>query len=173
MNTEELKNMIQLYFDGELEKNKEPLLFTSLSQDAEARDYFKSMNLLRNTVKGTEEEFPQELEERIFYSLKKEEVKNKSSFFNLPITRIISYSIAVILIIINIYLIGQIDSYSDKVSAVQTVVQNQNQMIELLFNSLPATEVKAVKTNNHVLNWRGWNENADFHSISFSFYCGV
>jgi negative regulator of sigma E activity len=95
MNTEELKNMIQLYFDGELEKNKEPLLFTSLSQDAEARDYFKSMNLLRNTVKGTEEEFPQELEERIFYSLKKEEVKNKSSFFNLPITRIISYSIAV------------------------------------------------------------------------------
>jgi len=152
MNTEELKNMIQLYFDGELEKNKEPLLFTSLSQDAEARDYFKSMNLLRNTVKGTEEEFPQELEERIFYSLKKEEVKNKSSFFNLPITRIISYSIAVILIIINIYLIGQIDSYSDKVSAVQTVVQNQNQMIELLFNSLPATEVKAVKTSNHVLN---------------------
>jgi len=37
-------------------------------------------------------------------------------------------------------------------NAVQTVVQNQNQMIELLFNSLPATEVKAVKTNNHILN---------------------
>jgi len=74
MNTEELKNMIQLYFDGELEKNKEPLLFTALSQDAEARDYFKSMDLLRNTVKETEEEFPQELEKRIFYSLKKEEV---------------------------------------------------------------------------------------------------
>ena len=98
------------------------------------------------------EEFPRELEERIFYSLKKEEVKSISGFFKLPITRIISYSIAVILIIINIYLLGRINAYSDKVNAVQTVVQNQNQMIELLFNSFPVTEVKAVKTNNNILN---------------------
>ncbi len=152
MNTEELKNLIQLYLDGELEKNKEPLLFAALSQDEEARDYFKSMNLLKNALEETEKEFPQELEERIFYSLKKEEVKNKNSFFNLPVTRIISYSVAIILIVINIYLLGRINSYSDKVNAVQTVVQNQNQMIELLFNSFPATEVKAVKTNNHILN---------------------
>ena len=152
MNTEELKSMIQLYFDGELERNKESLIFTSLSKDEEARDYFKSMNLIKNVIEETEEEFPQELEERIFYSLKKKGVKSISGFFNLPVTKIISYSIAIILIIINIYLLGRIDSYSDKMSAVQTVVQNQNQMIELLFNSLPATEVKAVKTNNHILN---------------------
>lgn len=152
MNTEEIKKTIQLYFDGELEKNEEPLLFTSLSQDEEARDYFKSMNLLKNAVDETKEEFPRELEERIFYSLKKEEVKSISGFFKLPITRIISYSIAVILIIINIYLLGRINAYSDKVNAVQTVVQNQNQMIELLFNSFPVTEVKAVKTNNNILN---------------------
>ena len=155
MNTEELKRMIQIYFDGELEKNKEPLLFSSLSQDDEARDYFKSVNLLKNAVEETKEDFPQELEERIFYSLRKKEVKSISSVFNLPVTRIISYSVAIILIIINIYLLGRINSYSDKVNAVQTVVQNQNQMIELLFNSLPATEVKAAKTNNHILNWRG------------------
>jgi len=152
MNTEELKKTIQLYFDGELEKSKEPLLFTSLSQDEEARDYFKSINLLKNAIDETKEEFPRELEERIFYPLKKKEVKSINGFFKLPITRIISYSIAVILIIINIYLLGRINSYSDKVNAVQTVVQNQNQMIELLFNSLPTTEVKAVKTNNHILN---------------------
>ena len=152
MNTEELKSMIQIYFDGELEKNKEPLLFTSLSRDEEARDYFKSMNFLKNVIEETEEEFPQGLEERIFYSLKKKETRSISGFFNLSITRIISYSIAIILIVINIYLLGRIDSYSDKMNAVQTVVQNQNQMIELLFNSLPATEVKAIKTNNHILN---------------------
>lgn len=152
MNTEELKSMIQIYFDGELEKNKEPLLFTSLSRDEQARDYFKSMNFLKNVIEETEEEFPQGLEERIFYSLKKKETRSISGFFNLSITRIISYSIAIILIVINIYLLGRIDSYSDKMNAVQTVVQNQNQMIELLFNSLPATEVKAIKTNNHILN---------------------
>ena len=152
MNTEELKSMIQIYFDGELEKNKEPLLFTSLSRDEQARDYFKSMNFLKNVIEETEEEFPQGLEERIFYSLKKKETRSISGFFNLSITRIISYSIAIILIVINIYLLGRIDSYSDKMNAVQTVVQNQNQMIELLLNSLPATEVKAIKTNNHILN---------------------
>ena len=152
MNTEELKSMIQIYFDGELEKNKEPLLFTSLSRDEQARDYFKSMNFLKNVIEETEEEFPQGLEERIFYSLKKKETRSISGFLNLSITRIISYSIAIILIVINIYLLGRIDSYSDKMNAVQTVVQNQNQMIELLFNSLPATEVKAIKTNNHILN---------------------
>jgi hypothetical protein len=152
MNTEELKNLTQLYFDGGLERSKEPFLFTSLSRDEDARDYFKSMNLLKNAVEETEEEFPQELEERIFYSLKKKEIKSISNFFNLPVTRIISYSIAIILIIINIYLLGRINSYNDKMNSVQTVVQNQNHMIELLFNSLPATEVKAIKTNNHILN---------------------
>ena len=58
MNTEEIKKTIQLYFDGELEKNEEPLLFTSLSQDEEARDYFKSMNLLKNAVDETEGRIP-------------------------------------------------------------------------------------------------------------------
>jgi len=150
MNTEELKNMIDLYFDGELEKSKEPLLFTSLAQNTEARDYFKSMNLLKNTNEETEKEFPEELEERIFHSLKKNEIKPKHSFIKSPVA-IISYSFLVILIILNIYLLGRVGSYSEKLDAVETVVQKQNQVIELLYNSIPAAEVKAKWENEIVI----------------------
>jgi hypothetical protein len=150
MNTEELKNMIQLYFDGELEKNKEPLLFTSIAQNSEAREYFKSMNLLKYSVEDTEEEFPQELEERIFYSLKYKQI-NKRGFTNSPAVRIISYSIVAILIIVNIYLLGRISSYNEKMNNVETIVQKQNQVIELLYNSIPAAEVKAEWENEIII----------------------
>jgi len=152
MNTEEFKNMIKMYFDGELAKNKEPLLFTSLSQDAEARDYFKSMNLLKHAVEETENEFPYELEERIFHSLKNKKKNRALDYKDLGIAKIISYSLVAILVIINIYLLGRISSYNDKMNAVETVVQKQNQMIELLFNSLPTSEIIAVKNNKHIIN---------------------
>jgi hypothetical protein len=151
MSTEELKNMIQLYFDYELEKNKEPLLFTLLSQDTEARDYFKSMNSFKQTIEETKREFPQELEERIFHSLKNEEKRSlsvRSSYF----VKVISYSLVIILIVINIYLFGRLSSYNDKMNSVETVVQKQNQMIELLYNSLPVTEIKAKWENEIIIN---------------------
>ncbi len=149
MNTEELKNLIDLYYDGELEKGKEPLLFTSLSQDSEARDYFKSINLLKNSVAETEEEFPEELEERIFYSLKNKKAKTEYNFIKSP-AAIISYAFMIILIILNIYLLGRIDSYNEKMNAVETVVEKQNQVIELLYNSLPETEIRA-KWDNEII----------------------
>jgi hypothetical protein len=151
MNTEELKDLIQLYVDGELEKNKEPLLFASLSQDSDARDYFKSMNLLKNAIEKTGKEFPPELEKRIFYSIKDKRKKNEVFLRSSGTAKIISYSLIAILILINIYLLGRISSYSDKMNAVETVVQKQNQMIELLYNSLPATEIRAA-SKNQLLN---------------------
>lgn len=150
MNTEELKNMIGLYFDGELEKNKESLLFTSLGKDAEARDYLKSMSLIHNAVEESEEEFPEELEERIFHSIKKNEIKSNYGFIKSP-AAVISYSLLAILIILNIYLLGRIGSYNEKMNSVETVVQKQNQMIELLYNSMPVTEIKAEWENEIVI----------------------
>ena len=46
MSTNEIIAMIDLYFDGELEKGKEPIMFTMLSQDLEGREYFKKLNAL-------------------------------------------------------------------------------------------------------------------------------
>ena len=41
MNDDKLIEMINLYFDGELEKSREPQLFSQLSANDEAREYFK------------------------------------------------------------------------------------------------------------------------------------
>jgi hypothetical protein len=150
MNTEELKSMIQLYFDGELEKNKEAFLFISLSQDTIARDYFKSMNLLNHSIEETKKEFPQELEKRIFYSLKNQKKKITGNIVNSQFIRVISYSLVVILIILNIYLLGRLSLHNDKMNSVESVVEKQNKMIELLFNSLPITEIKA-KWENEII----------------------
>lgn len=149
MNTESLKNMIRLYLDGELERNKETLLFTQLSQDTEARDYFKSMSILKNAVHETENEFSQQLEERIFYSLK----KKKISRFDTPsIFKVVSYSLVVLLVLINIYLLGRIDSNNNKIQEFEKVVDRQNYLIEILYNSLPTIEVKPVKQSNQIIN---------------------
>ena len=62
MKTQELINLIDLYFDGELEKGKEAILFTSLGADQDARDYFKKMNSLQTVMLNEMEEFPQSLD---------------------------------------------------------------------------------------------------------------
>ena len=69
MNTNEIIRMIDLYFDGELEKGKEPVMFTLLSQDGEAREYFKRSNALKAGIANTMEEFPSKLDEKILRSV--------------------------------------------------------------------------------------------------------
>ncbi|MBI9073013.1 MAG: hypothetical protein JEY94_15535 [Melioribacteraceae bacterium] len=69
MGQNDLKIMINEYFDGELDKEKETLLFTRLSLDDEARDYFKDLNMIKTATEQTLEEFPFGLEERIMYSV--------------------------------------------------------------------------------------------------------
>ena len=42
MNSNKINEMINAYFDGELEKGNEALLFTQLSQSDEGREYFET-----------------------------------------------------------------------------------------------------------------------------------
>jgi hypothetical protein len=70
MNNEKTLTLINLYFDGELDKQQEVILFTSLSQDQSARDYFKQLSVIRNAVNNSDRRFPNaELEERILRSV--------------------------------------------------------------------------------------------------------
>lgn len=66
MSTEKVKEIINQYFDNELNKSEEIFLFTQLSQNEEARNYFKEMNLLNSVIKEGVEEFPQNLDEKYF-----------------------------------------------------------------------------------------------------------
>ncbi|WP_290664606.1 hypothetical protein, partial [Ignavibacterium sp.] len=78
--------LINSYFDGDLEKNKEPILFSLLSDNQKARDYFKQLSVLRNEINNSQEEFPSELEERIFRTIQKKksssEYIRKFNFIN-------------------------------------------------------------------------------------------
>ena len=98
MKTDELMMLINQYFDGEMDKSKEPLLFTELSQDAEAREHFKELNLIKSSVQDTFEEFPFELERRILYSLNETEVKEKRFFTPDKFFATVSYVAATVLI---------------------------------------------------------------------------
>ncbi len=61
MSTDDIKKLINEYFDDEMKKEEEVFLFTTLSQDEEAREYFKKMNLLKTSLDEVKEDFPLEL----------------------------------------------------------------------------------------------------------------
>ena len=149
MKVEDYKYMINSYFDGELDREKEALLFTYLSQNEECREYFKSMNLLKSSIEKTNEEFPEELEERIFYSLQKTEGR-KLSFFSNNLFAIASYALAVILIISSILFYNESNSYKQKLEKTIEHVNRQEQLMQVLINSLPTPEIK-VKASNEVI----------------------
>lgn len=50
MNENKIIELINLYFDGELDKSREITLFALLSSDQYARDYFKQLSVIRNAV---------------------------------------------------------------------------------------------------------------------------
>ena len=147
MNTEEIKLMTDEFLDGELDKNREPILFTHLSLDEEARDYFKSLNSIKGIVESTIEEFPESLDSRILYSITSTSKKNIFFTVKNNIPAFLSYTLAVLLLALSVVFYSQTVSYNDNMEQTNQQVIQQNQMIELLMNSLPPTEITASYAN--------------------------
>ena len=141
MKTKDFKELINLYFDGELKKEKEILLFTNLSQNEEARIYFKEMNLLKTAAGTLTEEYPDYLDTRILSKL-----EDKTQVVEKPVDKfhfITAYSVAAILLILSLFLFSEVNSYRQSVEAMHRQVVDQKQTIEMLFNSLPGVIVKS------------------------------
>lgn len=139
--------LINSYFDGELEKSKEVTLFNLLSADQKARDYFKHLSVLRNEINNSQEEFPSELEERIFRTIQNK--KSSSEYirkFNFINT--LSYAITFLLIILNIYLFIKTSTYQEKIESLSKEMRIQAKTIEMIYNSLPAVEIKSAIENS-------------------------
>ncbi len=77
MKTEQLMRMINEFVDGELPKEKEAFLFTELSNDEVAREYFKKVNSLKLITNEQAETFPAQLDSKIL-----NEIKTKTSYFS-------------------------------------------------------------------------------------------
>ena len=139
--------MINLYFDGELEKNQEVNLFTLLASDQRARDYFKQFSILRNAVDNSSEVFPSELEERILRSVGSKVSAKSGIFSNIKIFSSISYAAALILLFLSGYLFFKVSNYQERVDDLSQQMIIQSQTIQMLYNSLPGVEVRATIDN--------------------------
>lgn len=141
MNTNEIIMMIDLYFDNELEKEKEPVLFSLLSQDSEAREYFKKLNALKSGISNSFQEFPIKLDERILHSVGSIKQKHNDIFINKKIFTAISYSFTVILLILTIFFYAKSEEYKVQFFDLTREVKKQNDKLELLINALPEVEI--------------------------------
>ena len=152
MNTTELKEMVELYIDNSLEKNKEPLLFSSLAGNDEAREYFFSLNIIRNSVEKDMQAFPAGLEESIFNSLKKRNKKVPLSFSNQRSVMLLSAAVALIFILISGFLFNKVQSYQDRMDLISEQINVQNRTIDLILNNtLPAAEVRGKSLNEIIV----------------------
>ncbi len=147
MKTEEIKEIIDRYFDDELTKQEEVFLFTRLSQNETAREYFKKQNILKTAIQSTMEEFPEHLEERIFNSLPKQKKGAEKFHYFHYIPAAVSAIIAIILLAITFNLYNKTENYKEQLEITIRRVNRQQQTIQLLFNSLPATEIKGYLKN--------------------------
>lgn len=156
MNNKKTLEMINLYFDGELEKNKEVNLFTLLASDQSARDYFKQLSVIRNTIANSTEDLPEELEERILRSVGSKASDKTGIFSKVKIFSTISYAAAVILLFLSGYLFFKVSNYQERVDKLTEQIMIQTKTVQLLFNSLPVVEVRSTFDNEIIIKPNSW-----------------
>jgi hypothetical protein len=151
MEQNKLFELVNLYFDSELNKSEEASLFSNLASNQSARDYFKRLSIIRNTVDDTIEEIPSELEERILRSVGSRSFRKVSFFSNMNIFSAISYAAALILLFLSGYLFLKVTSYQERVDNLSQQMMIQSKTIQMLYNSLPGIEVQASSENEIII----------------------
>ena len=151
MSENKILELINLYFDGELEKSKEVNLFSLLASDQTARDYFKQLSVIRNAVDNSAEDLPAELEERILRSVGSKTANKTGIFSNIKIFSTVSYAAALILLFLSGYLFFKVSTYQERVENLSRQMMFQTKTIQMLYNSLPGVEVRATYDNEIII----------------------
>jgi len=149
MSDEKINELINRYFDNELDKSEEVFIFTQLSQLESARKYFKQMNVLSENIKNTFEEFPIGLEESILNSTLSQNDRMKN--IQAKIQSIIGYAFSVVLLVISLLVYTQSLEYKKDIEMNVQQINQQNKMLEMMFHALPQTEVKASLDNEIII----------------------
>ena len=151
MQENKIISMINLYFDGELNKGEEVNLFSLLASDQSARNYFKQLSVIRNAVDNSAEDFPLELEERILRSVGSKTSTESGFFSKIKISSAISYAAALILLFLSGYLFFKVSNYQERVENLSQQMMIQSRTIQMLYNSLPGIEVRATFDNEIII----------------------
>lgn len=147
MNCEKYQMLIQSFLDGELEKEKEGIIFTHLSQCQDCREFMKGINLLNSTAQAEIKEFPLSLDENIMRAIEKRETHKHSNIFTFRMPAYVSYALGIIIILLGIYLFDTTREYRFEMREAVSTMKEQNQQIQQIMNSLPEVEVKTEMPN--------------------------
>ncbi len=137
----EINEMINAWFDGELDKKNEVVLFNLLATDDEARSMFKTINNLKSAIAATEEEVPDGLDERIFRSVAPDTRANQSAR-KWQLIPALGYAFSIVLAIITLILVMEIRAYRNGLEDLNVKVKEQDQTIRMMFNAYPTIVVK-------------------------------
>ncbi len=151
MKIDELEIMINEFLDGELDKSKEGFLFTQLSLDENFREYFKKHTSLKNEFQNLNEEYPSSLDSEILNSLIKIKPSKEVYSFQNNVAKYSGFLVAIILLILSIFYINESRINSIQLERTIKQVENQEQMIELLINSIPAAEIKSAQEGTIII----------------------
>ena len=143
----EINEMINAWFDGELDKKRETNLFNLLATDDEARAMFKAINNLKSAIVATDEEVPDGLDERIFRSIAPV-TKATQPARKWQLIPALGYVFATVLTIITLILVMELRTYRNGLEDLNTKVKEQDQTIKMMFNAYPTIVVKP--THNSV-----------------------
>jgi hypothetical protein len=138
----ELGKMVDLYFDGELERGKEPILFSMLSQDEDARNYFKQLNSIKTNMDYTLEEFPKALDEKILRTVESSMKEKSTGLMNKKKFDVFVYATAVVFMFLSIFFYQKSEEHKIQFNDLTREVKEQNIKIDMLINSLPQIEVQ-------------------------------
>ena len=151
MSNNKITELINLYFDGELDKGREAFLFTELSQSSDGREYFKQLSRIKTSIDESLEDFPEELDERILRSVSRTSEKKSSFFTGQRLFASVSYAVALVLVILSGYLFMKVSTYQEKVDNLSQQMNFQTKTIQMLFNSLPGVEVIGTLDNKIII----------------------
>lgn len=138
------------FADGELDHNDEVFLFEQLAVDSEARNYFRKINLIRNELGKSDEEFPSSLEKKILQHT--QPVPERSFIYKYAgVAGALTGIILIILLVVSLFLLNEVSDYRHEINSVKDQINVQNRTIEALYNSLPPVDVKAVYSNEIIV----------------------
>jgi hypothetical protein len=158
MKTEKLIELIDLYFDGELERGQEAILFTSLGADKEAREYFKKLNSLHSAISNSIDEFPQSLDYKILHNLEKIDSETSHTFFSRKVFTSIALSFSIILLAVSIFFYSKSEEYKVQLVDLTREVKQQNENILSIMNTLPEVEVRGAYIRMKMIRVNGESE---------------
>lgn len=150
MNCESYEGLIQQFHDGELEKSKEPLVFTHMSDCENCREFFKMLNSMSISIQTEVKVIPEDLDEKVFRKVRYAIDRKRNTLLFKRYPAIMAYALGIIIILMALYMFNSQMEYRYELGTALKQIKYQNEKIDLLMNTMPEVHVNS-KLNNEII----------------------